>query len=217
MVFLFTYTMKNFYLFLLAVTVSLVSSCSSCNQENGGSEAEYSDADTVSQDDSNNVDANDTVLSDQEIVEPRHGDSDKKVDEEIVAPDEEEQIDESDEDTNSENLKIITFINSEIGTELTQEKDFDLMGYAAQEVVLLRKIDCEGEDCGKLVQMQNYNHERAIDAIVQVKWKVGKNKFETLREYEIKAGDVLDIGCTRNCDLNGEKANWKIVSAKYAE
>jgi hypothetical protein len=60
--------------------------------------------------------------------------------------------------------------------KLENKKEFDLMGYAAEEVALVRKEDCEGVNCGNKIQIQNFNPEKSIIAVVMIKWKKTRQK-----------------------------------------
>ena len=106
-------------------------------------------------------------------------------------------------------------INRNVGVKLKAENEFDLMGFAAQEVALLRKEECEGQNCGKRIQLQNFNSEKQIVTVVMIKWKKKDVKQSELREYKVKAESVLDLGCSSSCDAIDGKYTWKIVSAKY--
>ena len=106
-------------------------------------------------------------------------------------------------------------INRSVGVKLSKESEFDLMSFAAEEVAILKKEACEGENCGSKVQLQSYNSEKTIVAVVLIKWREGSDKKNELREYKLKPESLLDIGCTNSCDAEGGKYNWKIVSAKY--
>jgi hypothetical protein len=108
-----------------------------------------------------------------------------------------------------------TSINRNVGVKLSKETDFDLMSNAAEEVAIVKKEKCVGEDCGDKIQLQNYNPEKTIAAVVMIKWKEDSNKKKELREYKLKPSALIDIGCSQSCDGNDERYAWKVVSAKY--
>lgn len=106
-------------------------------------------------------------------------------------------------------------INRKLGTKLSEESDFDLMSYAAEEVALLKKENCKGEDCGTKIELESISSDKVIVAVVMIKWKEGSNKKKELREYKLKPESTIDIGCSQSCGEDGTRYAWKIVSAKY--
>ena len=106
-------------------------------------------------------------------------------------------------------------INRDLGIKLQHETEFDLMGYAAEEVAILKKENCDGENCGIKIQLQSYNSDKSIVTVVMIKWKEGGEKKSELREYKLKPEALISIGCSHSCDDDNTKYTWKIVSAKY--
>ncbi len=106
-------------------------------------------------------------------------------------------------------------INKKEGVKLSKESGFDLMSYAAEEVALLKKENCEGGNCGTKIQMESISSNKTIVAVVMINWKEGSTKNKELREYKLKPESTIDIGCSQTCGEEGIRYNWKIVSAKY--
>lgn len=114
-----------------------------------------------------------------------------------------------------EKIETSETINRNIGVKLENEKEFDLMGYAAEEVAILKKEECLGKNCGHKIQLQSYNSEKSIVTVVMIKWKEESGKKSELREYKLNPDSKIDIGCSHSCDADNVKYTWKIVSAKY--
>ena len=106
-------------------------------------------------------------------------------------------------------------INMKVGRVTQKLNDFDLMGYAAEEVALIHKEKCDGENCGDKIELKNYNSEKSINVVVNVKWKDAVGKQEQYRTYTVKPEALLYLGCGMSCSEEKSKYNWKIVSATY--
>lgn len=197
----------------LFIFVTLFAACAP-NPQESKEEVEVYIEDPVATDDNTPVEAEPTTDSAEVVAETTEQTNTKSVDEK-------EKVDVKAElpDSAEKNQEVVVSktptINRKLGTKLSKESDFDLMSYAAEEVALLKKEDCEGEDCGTKIELESISSDKVIVAVVMIRWKEGSKKNKELREYKLKPVSTIDIGCSQSCGEDVTRYSWKIVSAKY--
>lgn len=107
-------------------------------------------------------------------------------------------------------------INNKQGKEVENNLKGNLLSDAAAEVTIIKGSPCGGENCGKIIHIQNYNSDKNIEVLIEINWKEDGVKAKKKRSYLVSAGDKVEIGCSKKC--NDDEVivfKWKIIGANY--
>ena len=208
------------FLSVILLTVLLfLTSCNSCTSDEPVQVEESQEQKEVELTDSAAIHEEDLTEPDMQEEEATHdavpGDAERTPEETNSAdknpPVETEKSSKPDLNANSD----FPFINLNNGLDIGDEVELNLASFAVEDVAVVRGAQCNSW-CGRRVLVENYNQSSRITVVVQIKWKIDKEKFEMMRVYEVPPGQNVELGCSQECETEAN-IKWKIVSAEYMD
>lgn len=211
----------NAFSLVLIISVFIFSSCTSSEtQETSTESITIEPYDTISS--ANEMPDNKVEEKDDEIpidkTPVNQGQLKKEITQKQDEDSSEDQIKkETTDKPESVKADIYDFIITNAGKDIADDFKGDLMTLAAEEVYIDKKGKCGTDDCGKKIILVNANPDKSIDVSVEINWKSNDKKINKKRNYKIKGGQKMEIGCSSMCNTEKTKIKWSIIGAVYSE